>query len=306
MPTFGESVAPIEGAAPLGSITPGTQEWINARMAAIIEQLRRQYGDAAARRGVLQSGSAEEEFADAVAEQERQVQREAGEYTAQVASREDTQDHERQIAREQARAQEKAAMWGGVGQAAPYALFGKWGSGDKTLAGSLWDSMKGSGPMSAPAAAPSAPSVLNAPSQLSSNSMMRGGGMPSSGRIAAENVMGGKQGLASATQNAMGGAPAAAGGVWDKLKSSWEGGGAKYGLAGTGLGMALNSKNALGAGLAGGAATFGNAMSGTSGWKNFALPALAGSMIQTKGKVLKGDNLWKNLIAAGAVGASFM
>lgn len=302
--TFGSSIVapPISG--PLQNIVPGSQEWINSRMATIIEQLKAQYGDAAARRGMLQSGASEEELAAAVAKAEREVAAEAGQYNAQIASREDTQEHERQVARENARAQEKAAMFQGIGQVAPYALFGKWGKDDKTLGGSLMDNLKNSGKMSLPSTSPESFAKPNIPSGAPQATQdfykpFQGGdgkqyGWDSSSGINVPKEIPGSSPL-----------PANAG-TWDKLKSSWNTGGSKWGLAGTGLGMAANSKNALGAGIMGGISTFGNAMSGTKGFGNFALPALAAGLIQTKGKVFKGDNLWKNLLAGGAAAYSFM
>lgn len=309
--TFGSSIVapPISG--PLQNIVPGSQEWINSRMATIIEQLKAQYGDAAARRGMLQSGASEEELAQAVAEAERNVAAEAGQYNAQINSREDAQEHERQIARENARAQEKAAMFQGIGQVAPYALFGKWGKDDKTLGGSMWDSLKGSGSkdMSALAPAGAAPVAPGAPAVDYKQALGLDGGL--GGQIAPQapkpfSVAPSGAAPAAGAPPAMPQATSAPSGTWDKLKSSWEGGGTKAGLAGTGVGMMANSKNALGAGIMGGISTFGNSMSGTKGFGNFALPALAAGLIQTKGKVLKGDNLWKNLLAGGAAAYSFM
>lgn len=125
---FGSTVVapPISG--PMQNIVPGSQEWQNARMAIIIEQLRKQYADSAARRGMLQSGSAEKEFEDAVAQAEQQVAQEAGQFTAQKQEAEAQRQHESKMAKEQAKSQETAAMYSGLGSMAPYAVFGKWGS----------------------------------------------------------------------------------------------------------------------------------------------------------------------------------
>ncbi len=125
---FGTSIVapPISG--PMQNIVPGSQEWINARMAAVIQQLKRQYGDAAARRGMLQSGGAELELSREVARQERQIAAEASDYNASIANREDQQAFEKEQSKRSAKAQETAGMYSGLGSMAPYALFGKWGS----------------------------------------------------------------------------------------------------------------------------------------------------------------------------------
>lgn len=277
---FGATIVapPISG--PMQNIVPGSQEWINARMASIIEQLKRNYGDQAARRGMLQSGGAEQELEKAIAEQERQVQAEAGQYNADIANREDAQLHENKMADKANKSQERAAAFSGLGSMAPTLLAGKWGrdipaeplydvnaAGEQvrrlnpdgtqahtagkesqSLLGKGWEGLKntlGAGPASAPVAGSAAPSV----------------------------------------------------GGWDRLKA---------GALGTGVGTMLGSnKNKATGLLAGGVTTglagMGNMSQGATAGLSGLASGMAGSI---KGNMLSGKNWWKTLLAGGAGAAA--
>lgn len=282
---FGSSIVtpPISG--PMQNIVPGSQEWVNARMATIIAQLKQQYGDAAARRGMLQSGASEEELAKAIALQEQQVQKEAGDYNASIANREDTQGHEATMANKANRSQEKAAMFSGLGSMAPSLLFGKWGKDDSTLAGKGWEGLKGtlgmgnsspSGNMAPDAAMPAQSPIMD--SIKAPASPVAGVSMPNLG-------------------NAAPGSPVSSSGAgvgtWDRLKA---------GALGTGVGTMLGSnKNKLTGLLAGSAATGLAGMGGMSQGATAGLSGLASGMAGSiKGNMLSGKNWWKTLLAGGA------
>lgn len=127
---FGNTVVTPPISSALQNLTPGSREWINARMATIIEQLRQQYSDSAARRGMLQSGDAEKQFEEAVAQKQAEVESEAAQYNASALEAQKDRDLQEKLAKESAKSQETAAMYSGLGSMAPYLLFGKMGSGD--------------------------------------------------------------------------------------------------------------------------------------------------------------------------------
>lgn len=309
MSTFGSAVVapPISG--PMQNLVPGSSEWVNARMAAIIEQLKAQYSDAASRRGMLQSGAAEEEFAKAVEDARTQVNLEAANYNAQIQSREDQQAHEAGLAREQNRAQEKAAMWSGIGNAAPYALFGKWGKDDSTLAGKGWDALKSG--LKSPAAPgaykqstyanPINDPALNPVTKVKSpytDAMESGQKYGSADEMRKAGIYGSGDTLpaeASATGRLKAGP--GDGGTWGRLG---------MGAVGTGVGtMLASNKNKAPALMAGLASTGLGARAGMSGGANALLSGLsAGTLGSIKGNMLSGKNLWKTLIGAGSMAGS--
>lgn len=328
-PLFGSSVVTPPISAPMQNIAPGSQEWINARMASIIEQLRQQYGDAAARRGMLNSGASEEEFAKAVQDEQTKVALEAANYNAEVAAREDQQAHERGLARDQARSAENAAMYSGIAQTAPYMLFGKWGKeGDPTLASKGWTGLKdmfktGASPNAGapaptwtkgavlPDAAPQASKDYYAPFQGADGKTYEWGNnglMNTFKEVGAPAV---KSDIPTpqsdpATVQPKGFADKA----WDRLKAgpggtsteTWNRLGA--GALGTGVGTMLSSgKNKTASLLAGLGATGLGARAGMSTPATAGLAGLSSAFLSNKtlAKPFSKDNWWKTLIGAGGL-----
>ena len=282
--TFGSSIVapPISG--PMQNIVPGSQEWINARMATIIEQLKQRYGDAAAGRGMLQSGGSEAELAEAIAEHERQVQAEAAQYNAAIANREDTQLHEAEMAREAAKGQEKASMWSGLASMTPSLLFGKWNA-DKG-----GDLRYNPGSPAVPAGMVNKDGVdsWNPGSAAVPPSPMLD---PLTGAQLKTDVVPGKSPLGAAKDTL--------GGAWNFLKENP----ISAGAAGTGIGTMLGSnKNKMTGLLAGGAATGLSKLSGMSGGATAGLSGLASGMFGSiKGNMFSKKNWWKTLLGGGAL-----
>ena len=276
MSTFGSSIVapPISG--PMQNLVPGSQEWVNARMASIIEQLKTQYGDAASRRGMLQSGAAEEELAKAIEDEQTKVALEAADYNANIANREDQQAHDRKMAKEAAKSQETAAMYSGLGSMAPYALFGKWGSdkgGESVFNADGTPKLTAAGTQERTQVVPAKTGIGKGWDALKS-----GVGTP-----------------ASAPESKFG-APGD-GSAWARLG---------MGALGTGVGTAFSTnKNKAPALLAGLGSTGLSAASGMSGGASAGLSGLAaGTLGSIKGNMLSSKNLWKTLLGGASMYAS--
>lgn len=236
----------------------GSEEWINAKLALIEPQLRKMLMEQAAARGITDSGIVEKALYDQLDRYRQQYMAEASERQQAAEEAEKTRQANERMAKEERKAQERGAMWSGLGQLGGYALFSRNPKTGATGLSELYNWFK-----------PATKTETILPnSSLIDNS--------------AEPIA-----------------------ITTKTPTF----GSSYGLAGLGAlaGNLMNKERGLWSGLSGLASAYGAGSKMASGGSQlYGLAPLAASFLPSKGKILKGDNLWRTLLGLGGLAASFL
>lgn len=130
-PASTSSVSDTQNLLPMGDFTQyeaGSEQWVQARLAAAYQKLKAQYEAIAAQRGLSHSGITEDDLAKAMAQERMAIESEAAEIRLRQSETAKQREHESKMASEAAKSQEKASMYSGLGQLGAYGLMGRYGT----------------------------------------------------------------------------------------------------------------------------------------------------------------------------------